>query len=151
MAKSKGPQGPRFASLVEKSPTSTQIAFSEWLSAHSGYAVDVTSVKLAMQLTKEFRSDPAQAEAREARKLARASHSADVEARRIKRNEERAAKLEEKARAIRAGEVRGPGRPPRSESAAVEAEAVAEAVETEVAEEAAAEGEVVTVESDDDF
>jgi hypothetical protein len=113
--------GPRFANLVGGKPTRTQQAFASWLGEHTGYQVDDTSVRLAMALTKEFRSSPEQVEARTARKDERANHAENVEARKAARREASAARLEAKAAAIRDGSARGPGRPAKPVTATGEA------------------------------
>lgn len=111
---------PQFASYVEKNVTATQAAYAAWLTEQTGYAVDVTTVKLALRLNSTFRSSPERVSLKEARKAEREAHAAGVEARRQERAEKRAAALEEKARLIREGKVRGPGRPRKVKEAAPE-------------------------------
>lgn len=111
------PKPPAHADLVGKDLTSTQTAFVEHIRSVTGYDVDAKSVQLAQKLSAEFRNSPERKAARDARKAELAELRATADQRRQKRREERAAKLEAQAQAIREGKVRGPGRPRKSESA----------------------------------
>lgn len=152
MAKSKGKSAtkvaaPQYASYVEKATTATQKAFADWIVANTGYQVDETSVKLASRLSSAFRSSPERVALKAERKAERENHAAAVEQRRQERAEKRAAALEAKAKAIREGKVRGPGRPRKvAEAAPVEPEA--EAAEEDFSEDATV--EVVPDESEDE-
>jgi hypothetical protein len=142
-----------YADHVKKEATPTQVAYTEWLTKNTGYAVDAESVKLAMRLASTFRTSPERVAVKDAKKAALAAHRAEVEQRRNERNEKRAAALEAKAAAIREGKVRGPGRPPKEREVAAQAAPVDESPDVEVIESEdgfSADAEVIVVNDDDD-
>jgi hypothetical protein len=96
------------AALVSKEPTSRQNDLVAYIAEQTGVTVDVEAVKLIQALTPEFRSDPAQVAAREARKAEREARKATAGERAEAKRLARAEKLRAQADAIEKG---GPGRP----------------------------------------